>query len=145
MPGYCPQAHYLAQFPQVRDEKIGDFLARLADRVPAPGGGRAAAKSGSIGGCHCPWHIRNGSIPVPLRQEGLMRRARKATSGSRRYRVTYHKLRTTTGDELRSLVLRLADDYAEAFQLAPSPVVLGPVTVGSGPPPRVPCAGGAGG
>ena len=27
----------------MRDEKISDFLARLADRVPAPGGGTAAA------------------------------------------------------------------------------------------------------
>ena len=27
----------------MRDEKISDFLARLADRVPAPGGGAAAA------------------------------------------------------------------------------------------------------
>ena len=27
----------------MHDEKIGDFLARLADRVPAPGGGATAA------------------------------------------------------------------------------------------------------
>ncbi|WP_411142455.1 cyclodeaminase/cyclohydrolase family protein [Streptomyces sp. x-80] len=27
----------------MRDEKISDFLARLADRLPAPGGGASAA------------------------------------------------------------------------------------------------------
>ena len=32
----------------MRDEKISDFLARLADRVPAPGGGAAAALLGMV-------------------------------------------------------------------------------------------------
>lgn len=81
----------------ITDEKIGDFLARLADRVPAPGGGATAAL-----------HAAQGAA--------LLAMVARYTTGA-----TYAEHQQTIGriiteaDELRQIALRLADADADAF------------------------------
>ncbi len=81
----------------IRDETIGDFLARLADRVPVPGGGAAAALSAAQGAA-------------------LLGMVARYTTGER-----YAESQPTIGriiteaDELRTLALRLAEADADAF------------------------------
>lgn len=81
----------------IRDETIGDFLDRLADRVPVPGGGAAAALSAAQGAA-------------------LLGMVARYTTGER-----YAESQPTIGriiteaDELRTLALRLAEADADAF------------------------------
>lgn len=79
------------------DQKIGEFLDRLADRVPAPGGGAAAALQAALGAA-------------------LLGMVARYTTGEK-----YAEHSETIGrviaeaDELRSVALRLAEADAEAF------------------------------
>src|SRR5436190_3605601 len=81
----------------ISDEKIGDFLDRLAARVPAPGGGAAAAL-----------HAAQGAA--------LLGMVARYTTGRQ-----YAQHEAAIGriiaevDELRVLALRLADADADAF------------------------------
>jgi formiminotetrahydrofolate cyclodeaminase len=81
----------------VSDEKIGDFLDRLADRVPVPGGGSAAALQAAQGAA-------------------LLAMVARFTTGER-----YAAHSETIGriieeaDQLRGIALRLAEADAEAF------------------------------
>jgi formiminotetrahydrofolate cyclodeaminase len=81
----------------MRDEKIGDFLDQLADRVPAPGGGAAAALQAAQGAA-------------------LLGMVARYTTGEK-----YAEHEETIGriiaeaDELRAIALRLAQADAEAF------------------------------
>src|SRR5436190_10080222 len=81
----------------ISDEKIGDFLERLAARVPVPGGGAAAAL-----------HAAQGAA--------LLGMVARYTTGSQ-----YAQHEAAIGriiaevDELRVLALRLADADADAF------------------------------
>jgi len=81
----------------VSDEKIGDFLDRLADRVPVPGGGAAAALQAAQGAA-------------------LLAMVARFTTGPR-----YAAHKETVGriieeaDQLRGIALRLAEADAEAF------------------------------
>jgi formiminotetrahydrofolate cyclodeaminase len=81
----------------ISDEKLGDFLDRLADRVPAPGGGATAAL-----------HAAQGAA--------LLGMVARYTTGDR-----YAEHRETIGriiaeaDELRGIALRLAEADADAF------------------------------
>jgi methenyltetrahydrofolate cyclohydrolase len=81
----------------ISEEKIGDFLERLAARVPAPGGGAAAAVQAAHGAA-------------------LLGMVARYTAGKQ-----YAQHEDTIGriisevDELRVLALRLADADAEAF------------------------------
>ena len=81
----------------MRDEKISDFLARLADRVPAPGGGTAAAL-----------HAAQAAALL-----GMV--ARYSTGGKyAEHQLTIERIITET-DELRSTALQLAEGDAAAF------------------------------
>lgn len=81
----------------MRDEKIGDYLDQLADRVPAPGGGAAAALHAAVGAALL----------------GMV--ARYSTGGQfAAHQETISRIITET-DELRSIALRLAEADAEAF------------------------------
>jgi methenyltetrahydrofolate cyclohydrolase len=81
----------------MRDEKIGDFLDQVADRVPAPGGGASAALQSALGAA-------------------LLGMVARYTTGEK-----YAKHQETIGrliaeaDELRSIALRLAEADAAAF------------------------------
>jgi formiminotetrahydrofolate cyclodeaminase len=81
----------------ISDEKLGDFLDRLADRVPAPGGGATAAL-----------HAAQGAA--------LLGMVARYTTGDK-----YAEHRETIGriiaeaDELRGIALRLAEADLEAF------------------------------
>jgi methenyltetrahydrofolate cyclohydrolase len=81
----------------MRDETIGDFLGQLADRVPAPGGGAAAALQAAQGAA-------------------LLGMVARYTTGGR-----YAEHETMIGriieeaDELRAMSLRLAQADAESF------------------------------
>jgi formiminotetrahydrofolate cyclodeaminase len=81
----------------ISDEKIGDFLDQLAARVPAPGGGAAAAL-----------HAAQGAA--------LLGMVARYTTGRQ-----YAQHEAAIGriidevDELRALALRLADADADAF------------------------------
>ena len=81
----------------ISDEKIGDFLERLAGRVPVPGGGAAAAL-----------HAAHGAA--------LLGMVARYTTGR-----PYAQHEAAIGriiaevDELRALALRLADADADAF------------------------------
>jgi methenyltetrahydrofolate cyclohydrolase len=81
----------------ISDEKIGDFLDRLAARVPVPGGGAAAAL-----------HAAEGAA--------LLGMVARYTTGKQ-----YEQHEAAIGriiaevDELRALALRLADADADAF------------------------------
>ncbi len=81
----------------ISDEKIGDFLDQLADRVPAPGGGAAAAL-----------HAAQGAA--------LLGMVARYTTGEKyaEHQVTIGRI-STAADELRGIALRLADADADAF------------------------------
>jgi formiminotetrahydrofolate cyclodeaminase len=81
----------------IRDEKLGDFLDRLADRVPAPGGGAVAAL-----------HAAQGAA--------LLGMVARYTTGERyaAHQVTIGRIITEV-DELRGIALRLAEADADAF------------------------------
>ena len=79
------------------DEKIGEFLDRLADRVPAPGGGASAALQAAQGAA-------------------LLAMVARYTTGEKyaEQAETIERI-IAEADELRSLALRLAEADAEAF------------------------------
>ena len=81
----------------IGDEKIGDFLDRLAARVPAPGGGAAAAL-----------HAAQGAA--------LLGMVARYTTGEK---YAQHQLMINRiideADELRAIALRLAEADADAF------------------------------
>ena len=81
----------------IGDEKIGDFLDRLAARVPAPGGGAAAAL-----------HAAQGAA--------LLGVVARYTTGEK---YAQHQLMINRiideADELRAIALRLAEADADAF------------------------------
>jgi formiminotetrahydrofolate cyclodeaminase len=81
----------------MHDEKIGDFLTRLADRVPAPGGGAAAGVHAALGAALLGMVARYSM--------GEEHAEHKETIG----RVT------AEADELRDIALRLADADEAAF------------------------------
>jgi formiminotetrahydrofolate cyclodeaminase len=81
----------------VRDEKIGDFLDQVAGRVPAPGGGAAAALQAALGAALLAMVGRYSVGPdYAQHQETIGRIVAEA-------------------DELRSIALRLAEADAAAF------------------------------
>lgn len=79
------------------DEKIGEFLDQLADRVPAPGGGASAALQAAQGAA-------------------LLGMVARYTTGEKysEQAETIDRI-IPEADELRSLALRLAEADAEAF------------------------------
>ena len=81
----------------IRDEKLGDFLDQLAERVPAPGGGAASALQAAQGAA-------------------LLGMVARYTTGERyaQHQVTISRIITEV-DELRAIALRLADADADAF------------------------------
>ncbi len=81
----------------MRDEKISDFLAWLADRVPAPGGGAVAAL-----------HAAQAAA--------LLGMVARYSTGEKyaEYKLTIERIITET-DELRSTALQLAEDDTAAF------------------------------
>jgi methenyltetrahydrofolate cyclohydrolase len=81
----------------MHDEKIGEFLDRLADRVPAPGGGASAALQAAQGAA-------------------LLGMVARYTTGEKyaEQAETIDRI-IAEADELRSLALRLAEADAEAF------------------------------
>lgn len=81
----------------MHDEKIGDFLARLADRVPAPGGGATAALHAAQGAALLGMVARYSSGEKYAEHSGEITRVRDLT------------------DRLRADALRLAEEDAAAF------------------------------
>jgi methenyltetrahydrofolate cyclohydrolase len=81
----------------LRDEKIGDFLDRLADRVPAPGGGAAAAVHAALGAALLGMVSRYSMGERYAGQEETIGRV------------------TAEADELRDIALRLAEADEAAF------------------------------
>src|SRR5262249_42588260 len=81
----------------ISDEKIGDFLDRLAARVPAPGRGAAAAPPAAPGAARPGMGARHPSGRQHAQQEAAIGRI------------------IAEVDELRALALRLADADADAF------------------------------
>ena len=81
----------------ISDEKLGDFLDRLADRVPVPGGGAIAAL-----------HAAQGAA--------LLGMVARYTTGEKyaEHAETIGRIITEV-DELRGIALRLADADADAF------------------------------
>lgn len=81
----------------MRDETIGDFLDRLADRVPAPGGGASAALQAAQGAA-------------------LLGMVARYSTGEEyaEHQATIDRI-ITEADELRSIALRLGEADAEAF------------------------------
>jgi methenyltetrahydrofolate cyclohydrolase len=81
----------------IRDQKIGDFLDELAERVPAPGGGAAAALLAAQGAA-------------------LLGMVARYTTGEKyaEHQVTVGRIISEV-DELRNIALRLADADADAF------------------------------
>ena len=81
----------------MRDETIGDFLGRLADRVPAPGGGASAALQAAQGAA-------------------LLAMVARFSTGEEytEHRETIERI-ITEADELRAIALRLGEADAEAF------------------------------
>jgi len=81
----------------MRDETIGDFLDRLADRVPAPGGGASAALQTAQGAA-------------------LLAMVARFSTGEEyaEHRATIERI-ITEADELRAIALRLGEADAEAF------------------------------
>jgi methenyltetrahydrofolate cyclohydrolase len=79
------------------DERIGEFLDQLADRVPAPGGGASAALQAAQGAA-------------------LLAMVARYTTGEKyaEHAETIERI-IAEADELRSLALRLAEADAEAF------------------------------
>lgn len=86
----------------MRDEKISDFLAQLADRIPAPGGGATAAL-----------HAAQAAA--------LLGMVARYSTGEKyaEHRLTIERIITET-DELRSLALTLAEEDAAAFSAVAS-------------------------
>ena len=81
----------------VSDEKIGDFLDRLADRVPVPGGGSAAALQAAQGAALLAMVARFTTGPkYAAHQETVGRIIEEA-------------------DQLRGIAMRLAEADADAF------------------------------
>src|SRR5208282_3208475 len=81
----------------MRDEKIGEFLDRVADRVPVPGGGASAALQSALGAALLGMVARYSTgEKYAGHQEAIGRIIAEA-------------------DELRSIALRLAEADAEAF------------------------------
>jgi len=81
----------------IRDQTIGDFLDELAGRVPAPGGGAAAALLAAQGAA-------------------LLGMVARYTTGEKyaEHQVTVSRIISEV-DELRNIALRLADADADAF------------------------------
>jgi len=81
----------------ISDETIGDFLGQLAGRVPAPGGGAAAALQAAVAAA-------------------LLGMVARYTSGARyaEHEETIGRI-ISEADELRGIALRLADADADAF------------------------------
>ena len=81
----------------MRDETIGDFLGRLADRVPAPGGGASAALQAAQGAA-------------------LLAMVARFSTGEEyaEHQETIERI-VTEADELRGIALRLGEADAEAF------------------------------
>jgi formiminotetrahydrofolate cyclodeaminase len=81
----------------ITNEKISDFLDRLADRMPAPGGGAVAAL-----------HAAQGAA--------LLGMVARYTTGERyaAHQVMISRIITEV-DELRGIALRLAEADADAF------------------------------
>ena len=81
----------------MHDEKIGDFLGRLADRVPTPGGGAAAAMHAALGAA-------------------LLGMVARYSNGEQyaEHQVTIGRI-TAEADDLRDIALRLAEADAAAF------------------------------
>ena len=81
----------------MRDEKIGDYLNQLADRVPAPGGGAAAALHAAVGAA-------------------LLGMVARYSTGERyaAHQETISRI-VAEADELRGIALRLAEADAQAF------------------------------
>jgi methenyltetrahydrofolate cyclohydrolase len=85
----------------IGEEKIGDFLDRLAGRMPAPGGGAAAA------------------FQVAMAAALLGMAARYTTGGDASNEAAIGGL-VTKLDELRAIALRLAEADTQAFAAAAS-------------------------
>jgi methenyltetrahydrofolate cyclohydrolase len=81
----------------ISDEKISDFLGRLAERVPAPGGGAAAALHAAQGAALLGMVARYTTGPDFAEHQLMIGRIIAET------------------DELRGLALRLAEADEEAF------------------------------
>jgi formiminotetrahydrofolate cyclodeaminase len=81
----------------MRDEKIGDFLDRLADRVPAPGGGASAALHAAQGAALLGMVARYSTGEKFAEHEAAIGRI------------------ITEADGLRAIALRLAEADAQAF------------------------------
>lgn len=81
----------------ISDEKLGDFLDRLAGRVPVPGGGTTAALHAAMGAA-------------------LLGMVARYTTGEKyaEHQETIGRIITEV-DELRGIALRLADADADAF------------------------------
>ncbi|MGH3696565.1 MAG: cyclodeaminase/cyclohydrolase family protein [Pseudonocardiaceae bacterium] len=81
----------------MREEKISDFLTRLADRIPAPGGGATAAL-----------HAAQAAA--------LLGMVARYSTGAKyaEHKLTIERIIAET-DELRSVALTLAEDDAAAF------------------------------
>ena len=81
----------------IRDQTIGEFLDQLAERVPAPGGGAAAALLAAQGAA-------------------LLGMVARYTTGEKyaEHQVTISRIIAEV-DELRNIALRLADADADAF------------------------------
>jgi formiminotetrahydrofolate cyclodeaminase len=81
----------------ISDEKISDFLHRLADRVPAPGGGAVAALQAAQGAA-------------------LLGMVARYTTGEKyaAHQVMIGRI-VTEADELRGIAVRLAEADADAF------------------------------
>jgi methenyltetrahydrofolate cyclohydrolase len=81
----------------MRDETIGDFLGQLADRVPAPGGGAAAALQAALGAALLAMVARYTTGEKYAKHEDMIGRV------------------IDEADELQAMALRLAQADAEAF------------------------------
>ena len=81
----------------MRDEKIGDFLDRLADRIPAPGGGASAALHAA-------------------QSAALLGMVARYSTGEKyaEHQETIGRI-ITEADELRAIALRLGEADEEAF------------------------------
>ena len=81
----------------MRDEKIGDFLDRLADRIPAPGGGASAALHAA-------------------QSAALLGMVARYSTGEKyaEHQETIGRI-ITEADELRAIALRLGEADEQAF------------------------------
>jgi formiminotetrahydrofolate cyclodeaminase len=84
----------------ISDERIGDFLDRLAGRVPVPGGGAVAALHAAQGAALLAMVARYSTGPVHAEHQ-----------------VTIGRV-ITEADELRGIALRLAEADEAAFSAA---------------------------